>query len=149
MAQHNDLGRWGEHLAAEYLKMNGWYIRHMDWHHRHRDLDIVAIDGEATMLLVVEVKTRATDEWGDPDEAIDLEKQNNIIRATVAYQRDFHLQGMDFRYDTISIVGTPDIPLNEVRLVHKQAAFDVTSNFFYREQQRKRAYYKRRPGQWN
>ena len=149
MAQHNDLGRWGEQLAAEYLKMQGWYIRHMDWHHKHRDLDIVAIDDESTLLLIVEVKTRSTDEWGDPDEAIDLEKQNNIIRATAAYQRAFRLEGMEVRYDTISIVGTPDMPLSEVSIVHKQAAFDVTSNFFYREQQRKRAFNRHRPGQWN
>ena len=84
MAEHYDLGKWGEEQAALYLKKKGWYIRHRDWHNRHRDIDIVAIDQDSSILLVVEVKTRSSEVWGNPDEAIDEEKKNNIIRATAA-----------------------------------------------------------------
>lgn len=145
MAWHNDLGRWGEQKAAEYLRAKGWFIRHMDWHSGHRDIDIVAIDEESSLLLVVEVKTRATDVWGEPDEAVDFEKQNNILRATADYQRQNHMEWIDVRFDTISIIGTPDTP---VSIVHKENAFDVSANFFFHEQRRKRSFYKRRPGQW-
>lgn len=148
MAQHNDLGRWGEDVAARYLQDKGWYIRHCDWRYEHLDLDLVAIDEERTMLVVVEVKTRASDVWGEPDEAVDLEKQKNIIRATAAYRAAFRLTWIEVRYDTISIVGTPDMPSDSIRIVHKEAAFDVTSSFRYREQKRKRSYYKKRPGMW-
>ena len=144
MAFHNELGKWGEDIAAQYLREKGWYIRHRDWHYGHRDLDIVAIDAEASILLVVEVKTRTTEMWGQPDEAIDLEKQNNILKATAAYQRECYLSHLDVRFDTISIVGTKE----NYKLEHKEDAFDASSSFFYNEQRRKRSYYKRRPGMW-
>ena len=71
MAEHNDLGKWGEEQATLYLKRKGWFIRHRDWHDVHRDLDIVAIDQDSSILLVVEVKTRSSEQWGNPDDAID------------------------------------------------------------------------------
>lgn len=148
MAAHNDLGRWGEHVAAEYLKSKGWYIRHTDWRYKHYDIDIVAIDEDRTQLLIVEVKTRTSGVWGEPDMAIDLEKQNNIIRSTAAYQRAQRLEHLDVRYDTISIIGTPTLPPDQISIVHKEAAFDITASFYYKEQLRKRAYYQHRAGQW-
>lgn len=146
MAWHNDLGKWGEDKAAEYLRKKGWYIRHRDWHCGHKDIDIVAIDEDSTMLLFVEVKTRATDYWGQPDEAIDLEKQNNILLASNAYRKAFRMEWIDVRYDSISIIGTTD---ENMKIIHKEGAFDNSSNFFYKEQKRKRSYYKRKRGLWN
>lgn len=148
MAQHNDLGRWGEDLAAQYLREKGWYIRHRDWRDRHRDIDIVAIDEDSSVLLIVEVKTRSTDLWGDPDEAITLEKQANILRATASYQRLYRMEWINVRFDTISIVGSPDMPRESIRITHQENAFDVTSNFALHEQKRRQSYYKHRPGQW-
>lgn len=145
MAEHNDLGRWGEEQAALYLRRKGWYIRHRDWHNGHRDIDIVAIDEESSTLLMVEVKTRTTDAYGEPDTAIDLEKQNNILRAAQAYINSFRMHYCEVRYDTISIVGTPE---TGATITHKENAFDVTSNFYYKETKRKRARFKKRPGTW-
>ena len=61
MAAHNELGQWGEEKAAEYLIKKGFYIRHRDWKSGNRDIDLVAIDEDSTILLFVEVKTRQTD----------------------------------------------------------------------------------------
>lgn len=135
MAAHNELGKWGEEQAAIFLRKKGWYIRHRDWHYGHRDVDIVAIDEDASIIIFVEVKTRASDLWGEPDMAIDLEKQNNIIRTAAVYLNVYRMNHCEVRYDTISIVGTPK---TGARIIHKENAFDVTSTFLYREQQRKR-----------
>ncbi len=143
MAEHNDLGKWGEEQAALYLKRKGWYIRHRDWHDVHRDLDIVAIDQDSSILLIVEVKTRSSEQWGDPDEAIDFEKQNNIIRAAAAYIRCYQLDYCQIRYDTISVIGTPD---TEAQIIHKENAFDITSHFQYQEQRKWQR--RKRPGTW-
>ena len=145
MASHNELGKWGECIAAEYLREKGWYIRHLDWHDRHKDLDIVAIDGDMTTLLVAEVKTRSSSVWGEPDESIDLEKKSNILRATAKYQRLYRLENLNLRYDTISVVGTPD---TEHTITHKENVMDVADSFQYKEQRRKRAYYEKKPGTW-
>ena len=56
MAEHNNIGRWGEQKAAEYLEQHGFRIIWRDWRDGHRDIDIVAIDADC--LVVVEVKTR-------------------------------------------------------------------------------------------
>lgn len=144
MAAHNDLGRWGEEQAALYLESKGWFIRHRDWHDGHRDIDIVAIDEESSILLIVEVKTRADDRNGEPDMAIDLEKKNNLIHAAAAYQRCYRMHYCELQYDTISVVGTPE---TGAVITHKENAFDVSSHFVYHE--RKRRNWKGRiPGRW-
>ena len=55
MAQHNELGKWGEDIAQDFLRQNGYRILYRDWKYGHRDLDLVAIDND--VLVIVEVKT--------------------------------------------------------------------------------------------
>ena len=50
MAQHNELGKWGEDIAARFLEEKGWYIRHRNWRHKHAELDIVCIDENDTHI---------------------------------------------------------------------------------------------------
>ena len=145
MAQHNELGKWGECKAAEYLREKGLYIRHIDWHDKHRDLDIVAIDADMTTLYVIEVKTRSSETWGEPDEAIDLEKKNNIIKATTKYVSLYRLSHLQVRYDTISVIGTPE---TSCKIIYKENAFDVVDSYLYYDQRRKEAGYRRKPGTW-
>ncbi len=147
MALHNDIGKWGEDIATQYLKEHGWYIRHRDWHSDHRDIDIVAIDADMTTLLIVEVKTRTSDWAGKPDEAIDLRKKNNIIKSADNYVHQYHLDYLDVRYDTISIIGTPD---KGYTIEHKENAFGVIERFMFYEEKRVNApyRYKKRPGCW-
>lgn len=56
MASHNELGKWGEDVAADYLLRQGYTILERDWKSGHRDLDIIALDGDT--VVFVEVKTR-------------------------------------------------------------------------------------------
>jgi len=145
MAQHNELGKWGECKAAEYLREKGLYIRHIDWHDKHRDLDIVAIDADMTTLYVIEVKTRSSETWGEPDEAIDLEKKNNIVKATTKYVSLYRLSHLQVRYDTISVIGTPE---TSCKIIYKEDAFSVVDSYLNYEQRRKKARYRRKPGKW-
>ncbi len=145
MAQHNELGKWGECKAAEYLREKGLYIRHIDWHDKHRDLDIVAIDADMTTLYIIEVKTRSSETWGEPDEAIDLEKKNNIIKATTKYVSLYRLSHLQVRYDTISVIGTPD---TFCKIIYKEDAFRVVDSYLNYKQRRKKAWYRRKPGTW-
>ncbi len=145
MAEHNELGRWGEEIAAQYLEKNGWYIRHRDWRYGHIDIDLVAIDEAMSTLLIVEVKTRASEVSGLPDEAITFEKKNNIIRAAAAYIKSFAMQHLVVRYDTISVIGKPE---TGYRIEHKRNAFDVVANHIYHEKRQKKTRYGKRPGCW-
>ncbi|MBO7437498.1 MAG: YraN family protein [Bacteroidaceae bacterium] len=101
MAKHNILGKEGENYAADYLDEQGYEILDRNWMCGHKDLDIVASkDGT---LVFVEVKTRSTMDWGDPEEAVNEKKIRNLVHAADAYIR-YNRLDMDVRFDIISII---------------------------------------------
>lgn len=117
MAQHNELGRWGEDVAARFLIEKGYTILERDWRDCHKDLDIIAVDGRC--LVVVEVKTRRNDLFRSPELAVDRRKIKNITLATNKYVK-LHQIDLDIRFDIISIVGTGDA---DYRIEHIEDAF--------------------------
>ncbi len=105
MASHNELGTWGEELAADFLQQKGYTILERDWKSGHRDIDIVATDGET--IIFVEVKTRRNRIFGEPEEAIDYQKMRNLRAAINHYVKFKHIR-QEIRIDAITIVGTPE-----------------------------------------
>jgi putative endonuclease len=110
MAKHNELGKRGEELATQYLTEKGYEILERNWRNIHKEIDIIAKDGEC--LVIVEVKTRQTDEYGDPDIAVTRQKQWRLISAANAYVFQNKLD-IDTRFDIISIVFHDDEPIIE------------------------------------
>lgn len=102
MAAHNELGRWGEDLAAAFLEEKGYAIIERDWKSGHHDLDIVAKDGST--LVIVEVKTRRNRLYGNPEEAIDYKKRRSLLSAINHYTKSHRIYS-NVRFDIISIVG--------------------------------------------
>lgn len=101
MADHNKLGNLGEERAQAFLLGKGYKIRHINWFFGKLELDIVAEkDG---WLVVVEVKTRSTDTFEHPKEAITPAKIKKIVRATHEYIITFDWQG-ETRFDVISVI---------------------------------------------
>ena len=118
MAAHNELGKWGEDIAADYLKKKGYEIIERDWKSGHHDLDIVAKDGNT--LVIVEVKTRRNRLFGDPEEAVDYRKLQNL-RLAINHYIKYRRINSDVRFDIITVVGTmgqqPEIDhIKDVRL---------------------------------
>lgn len=105
MAAHNELGTWGEELAAEHLQRKGYTILERDWHSGHRDIDIIAMDGET--VVFVEVKTRRNRVFGEPEDAIDYQKLRNL-RAAINHYVKFRRLWQEIRLDIVTVVGTPD-----------------------------------------
>jgi putative endonuclease len=110
MAAHNELGKWGEDLAADYLQRKGYTIIERDWKSGKRDLDIIAQDGN--VIVFVEVKTRRNRLFGEPEESVDYHKLQNLQQAISHYVKFKHIR-QEIRFDIISIVGNvgtdPDI----------------------------------------
>lgn len=108
MAEHNELGNLGEERAQAYLREKDYVIRHTNWHNStpsgavgKLELDIVAEkDG---LLVVVEVKTRSTETFEHPSEAITKNKIRNIINAAHEYIFQFDWQG-ETRFDVMSVI---------------------------------------------
>lgn len=104
MAAHNELGTWGEDLAADYLQQKGYDIIERDWHSGHRDIDIIARDGDT--IVFVEIKTRRNRMFGEPEEAIDYMKLRHLRTAINHYIKYKYIRN-DIRFDVITIVGMP------------------------------------------
>ncbi|WP_024991999.1 YraN family protein [Hoylesella pleuritidis] len=107
MAQHNDLGKWGEEQAATFLERKGYTICDRDWRAGHRDLDIIALNEDQTILVIVEVKTRTSAELNEPEEAVNRKKIRNIGNAANLYLKQFNVE-YDVRFDIVSVTGTSD-----------------------------------------
>ena len=103
MAEHNDLGAWGEDRAASYLEERGYVIAERDWTVGKRDLDIIALSDDRKFLVFVEVKTRRDDELAEPEQAVDAAKMRNLAIAANAYIKMNEVD-LPVRFDIISIV---------------------------------------------
>ena len=104
MAEHNDLGKWGEDEAVLYLEDQGYTIVDRDWRLGRRDLDILAYTPDGNTLVVVEVKTRSGEDFLQPEEAVTRGKMRNLAIAANAYVKERQVD-KELRFDVISIVG--------------------------------------------
>ena len=101
MAKHNELGKKGEELAKIMLIDKGYSIIETNWRYDKDEIDIIAKDGDE--LVIVEVKTRSTDFFGYPEEAVNSKKEFFLIRATESYLQEKDLD-IDSRFDIVSII---------------------------------------------
>lgn len=96
-----ELGRWGETLAAAHLQQQGYQILDRNVRTHYGELDLVARCGQVTVF--VEVKTRASAQFGYPESAITTRKRAHILASAQAYlQAHPDLDG-DWRVDVIAI----------------------------------------------
>lgn len=105
MAAHNELGKWGEEMAAEYLQQKGYRIIERDWRSGNRDIDIIAQAPDLSTLVFVEVKTRKNEEIMRAADAVNPTKARNIALSANNYIKMRHVDGL-LRFDIITIVGT-------------------------------------------
>lgn len=105
MADKDERGRAGEERAAAHLRAVGYDVLDRNWRCPAGELDIVAACGGD--LVVVEVKTRRSDGFGHPFEAVDARKLDRLWRLTHAWARAHpeHARGRRLRVDVIGITG--------------------------------------------
>lgn len=98
------LGVWGEELAARSLESDGWRVLERNYRLGRHEVDVIAV--RLGILAFVEVKTRSTDTFGPPEEAVTHRKRREIEKVA----RDFlsrHRPGdVSVRFDVVAIVVT-------------------------------------------
>lgn len=104
-------GNRGEEKAVEYLQSNGYTILERNWQIGHLEVDIIASNED--FLIIVEVKTRKSNTFGEPEEFVTLQKQRNLIRAAAAYITKFGIT-KEVRFDIVSVILNDQQP-EEVR----------------------------------
>jgi putative endonuclease len=97
-------GRIGEDLAHRFLRAHGCTVvaRNYRTLSGSGEIDLVVWDGGK--LVFVEVKTRASEEFGPPESAVDAEKRKRVQRAARDYVRRAEIAWRDTRFDIVSIV---------------------------------------------
>ena len=116
MARHNELGKEGEAIACKYLIEKGFIILEKNYRHEKDEVDLIALDkGE---LVFVEVKTRSTQKYGEPEEAVGTKKEEFLIRAAETFL-ETHNEYESVRFDIISII----ISGNKQQVRHIKDAF--------------------------
>ncbi len=115
MAYHNNFGKYGEKIAANFLRNKGLTIKELNWHFSHLEIDIIAeTDRE---IVFVEVKTRKT----PPDflyELVTPAKQKRIVKAADEYIRRNDID-KEARFDIIVITGNKE----NREITHIESAF--------------------------
>ena len=102
MASHNELGEIGEEIAAQYLLRQGYKILCRNFFFDKAEIDIIAQKEQGT-LVIVEVKTRNSDFFGDPQSFVTPGKIKNLVKAANEYVVSKDLD-VEVRFDIIAIL---------------------------------------------
>jgi putative endonuclease len=99
-----NVGRIGEDLAHRYLRRHGCTVVARNYRPPYGgvELDLVAWHGDT--LAFVEVKTRAVEDFGTPDRAVDREKQTHVERAARDYARRAGVEWDKTRFDIVGVI---------------------------------------------
>jgi len=116
MATHNELGAFGEQLAANYLRKHNYSILERNYRFQRAEIDIIAQKDD--QLIIVEVKTRNSDFFGDPQDFVTSSKIKLLVKAADEYIISNDLD-LEVRFDIIAVLKNKDLE----RLEHFENAF--------------------------
>ena len=101
MAQHNELGKKGEEAAVEFLRKQGYKILQTNYRYIKHEVDIIA--EFENQLIAVEVKTRSTRDFGDPQDFVKPTQIKSIVTAVDAFMEQRNID-LEVRFDIIAVI---------------------------------------------
>jgi putative endonuclease len=114
-------GRRGEEMAIRHCRGLGFEILATNYRKPFGEVDIVARDGRT--IVFVEVKTRRSQAFGSPFEAVDARKQRQLVRIALDFLQCRDLTDVAARFDVIAI--TVDQKGQPMQLEHLRHAFEA------------------------
>ncbi len=110
VAEHNRLlGERGETIAARHLTRLGMVLLDRNWRCDAGEIDLVLRDGQ--VLVICEVKTRTSTDYGDPLEAVDRRKADRLRRLAIRWLRAHDCHPDDVRVDLVGVLAPPGRPV--------------------------------------
>lgn len=116
MSAHYELGMSGEKIAVDYLIKNNYQILERNWRYKKAEIDIIALKKE--LLCIVEVKTRSTADFGNPQDFVKRKKIRLLVEAVNEYVIKNDLE-VEVRFDIIAIISND----GQTNLEHLKDAF--------------------------
>ena len=117
MSTHLNKGQLGEQAAIRFLEEKGHRILHTNYRWERKEVDIISLDKE--ILVFTEVKSRTSFDFGYPEAAVDVRKQEHIKLVAEGFLLDYP-QNQPSRFDTIAVILKGQ---NAVEIVHWEDAF--------------------------
>lgn len=106
-----EIGELGERLAVEYLQASGLRVLARNWRCRYGELDVIAADDAARVLVFVEVKTRTSDRFGGVPYAVTPQKLRRLRRLAGLWLAGQDATWAGVRIDVIGVrIGRRPIP---------------------------------------
>jgi putative endonuclease len=105
MKDRIELGKAGEEMAVELLSGKGYRILERNWRFGKEEIDIIARDGH--FIVIVEVKTRSSNAFAEPEAAVTKAKQRILVRAANAYV-NYRRQYGEVRFDIVTVLITAE-----------------------------------------
>ena len=104
-------GKWAEDLVSRWYEQHGYVIVARNWRCKRGELDVVACKNG--VLVVCEVKARASNAFGTPAEAVTPAKQLKVRRATADFRASLRASNdpllslvKSVRFDVACVLGT-------------------------------------------
>ena len=116
MASHNELGEKGEQLAVDFLVENYYDIIERNYRFDKAEVDIIA--QKEDVLAIIEVKTRSTTGFGNPQDFVKPKQIQRLVKAVDQYVTSNGLE-VEVRFDIIAIVKQN----NQFKIEHLENAF--------------------------
>ena len=114
------LGRWGESVAAEFLKKRGYRLIAAGWQCRFGEIDLILRDGK--YLVFAEVKLRKSDSFAQAREFVTGAKQQRLRLSAQLYLAE-HPSNLQPRFDVTEVYAPQGMQTKEPRIFHLENAF--------------------------
>lgn len=119
-AARQAFGELGERIAERWLRRQGWRVLQRRFRSGHRDIDLV-MERDGTVAFV-EVKARRGSQFGDPVEAVNWNKQKQLVRSASTWIDRHGRPSESYRFDVVGVLVEGD----RVRVRHVANAFSLT-----------------------
>lgn len=126
MGTNKVFGAFGESLATEYLTECGYRVLERNFSCRTGEIDIIAIQGDT--VVFIEVKTRSSERFGLPSEAVSVTKQRRMVKTALYYLQKNRLFDYMCRFDVIEIIVDEE---NNSRINLIKDAFQYSGKYGY------------------
>ena len=124
--EHLRRGELGERAAKKFLQKAGFKFLTANFRSAHGEIDLIFRDGEC--LVFIEVKTRSSEEWSRPADAVDARKKKLLSQTALYYLRLLKNPAVKFRFDIVEVL-LRDGAVTEVR--HLPNAFALSKPYRY------------------
>lgn len=123
-----NIGKIGEEAASIYLKEKGYKIQERNYRTSFGEIDIIC--EHQNSIIFIEVKTRRSNKYGCPEEAITINKQRKIIMNALSYLTRYHLGKKNSRFDVLVVSISDNCTIKNIKHIENAFYFDYDNNPF-------------------